>query len=212
MARHSFRVPLTALAITCVAVATLSAAITFTSTFKSMDAGRVSFAGKKVAAVVISADESLRVAGEESLVRELGKRAVQAVASYRFVPKEELRRAETARPWFEKAGIEGMVIVRPLVNDTRQTYTPSMWVSTNYGTPWNYYGYGWSAALIPGGRQVETTVVVETTVYSLSLNQLVWATVAETRNPRSLQAFIEELVEESVKAMQKQGLARSQPR
>jgi len=212
MARHSFRAPLTALTITFVAAATLSAAITFSSTFKSMDAGRVSFAGKKVAAVVISADESLRVAGEESLVRELGKLAVQTVASYRIVPKEELRRAETARPWFEKAGVEGMVIVRPLVNDTRQTYTPSMWVSTNYGTPWNYYGYGWSAVLLPASRQVETTVVVETTVYSLSLNQLVWATVTETRNPRSLQAFVEELVKESVKAMQKQGLAKSQPR
>jgi hypothetical protein len=87
-----------------------------------------------------------------------------------------------------------------------------MWVSTNYGTPWNYYGYGWSAVLVGASSQLQTTVVVETTVYSLPLNQLVWATVTETSNPRSLQAFVEELVKESVKAMQKQGLAKSQPR
>src|SRR5687768_9626414 len=59
------------------------AAITFTSTFKSMDAGAVSFAGKKVAALVMSNDDSLRVAGEESLARELGARGMQAVATYR---------------------------------------------------------------------------------------------------------------------------------
>ena len=212
MDRHPFRAPLIALAIVGLTVATIPAAITFSSTFKSMDAGRVSFAGKKVAAVVMSADEGLRVAGEESLVRELGKRTVQAVASYRIVPKEELRRPETARPWFEKANVDGLMIIRPLVNDTRQTYTPAMWVSSNYGTPWNYYGYGWSAVLVGASSQIETTVVVETTVYSLPLNQLVWATVTETRNPKNLQAFIEELVKESVKAMQKQGLAKGQPR
>jgi hypothetical protein len=212
MARQWFLAPLTTLAIVGLALVTISATVTFSSTFKSMDAGRVSFAGRKVAAVVISADESLRVAGEESLVRELGKYAVHAVASYRIVPKEELRRAETARPWFEKANVEGMVIVRPVVTDTRQTYTPAMWVSTNYGTPWNYYGYGWSAVLVGASSQLETRVVVETTVYSLPLNQLVWATVTETRNPRNLQGFVEELVTESVKAMQKQGLAKRQPR
>ena len=32
-------------------------------------------------------------------------------------------RAETARPWFEKANVEGVVVVRPVSADTRQTYT-----------------------------------------------------------------------------------------
>src|SRR3954466_10440009 len=77
------------------AASAISGSITFTSTFKSMDAGRVSFAGKKVAAMVISDDDWLRVAGEESLVRELSGRGMQAVATYRIAPKEELRRAET---------------------------------------------------------------------------------------------------------------------
>ncbi len=53
MTRHPFRAPLIALAIVRLTVATLPAALTFSSTFKSMDAGRVSFAGKKVAAVVM---------------------------------------------------------------------------------------------------------------------------------------------------------------
>ena len=83
-------------------------------------------------------------------------------------------------------------------------------MSTNYGTLWGYYGYGWSAVYVPGGVQKETSVVVETTVFSLPRNQLVWAAVTETRNPKDLRGFVEELVKESVKEMQKQGLAKSQ--
>ena len=191
-----------------VAVAALPAAITFTSTFKSIDAGAVSFAGKKVAALVISNDDSLRVAGEESLVRELTARGMQAVPTYRIAPKEELRSAETARPWFEKGGIEGVVAVRPISADTRQVYTPDMWVGTNYGTLWGYYGYGWSAVFVPGSRQQETAVVVETLVFSLPRNQILWGAVTETKNAKDLRAFVQELAKESVEEMQKQGLAR----
>ncbi len=203
---------LTTAAIAMTAVAVLSAAITFTSTFKSLDAGSVSFAGKKVAALVISNDDSLRVAGEESLVRELSARGMQAVATYRIAPKEELLRAETAKPWFEKANVEGVVVVRPISADTRQAYTSATWVTPNYGTFWGYYGYGWGAVYVPGSRQKETVVVVETTIYSIPRNQLLWAAVSETKNPRGLRAFVEELAKESIEEMQKQGLAKSQPR
>jgi hypothetical protein len=202
----------TTTAIAVAAAVTLSAAIRFTSTFKSMDAGAVNFAGKKVAALVISNDDSLRVAGEESLVRELNARGMQAVATYRIAPKEELRRAETARPWFEKANVEGVVVVRPVSADTQQTYSPGTWTSANYGTLWGYYGYGWSAVYIPGGVQTETKVVVESIIYSVPRNQLLWAAVTETTNPRDLRGFVEELVKRSVEEMQKQGLARRQPR
>ncbi len=108
--------------------------------------------------------------------------------------------------------MEGVVVVRPVSADTRQTYTPSTWVSANYSTLWGYYGYGWGAVYVPGAAQKETVVVVETTVYSVPRNQLLWAAVSETRNARDLRAFVEELVKESVEEMQKQGLAKGQPR
>ena len=56
----------------------------------------MTLAGQKVAALVIDKDESLRVAGEEGLARELSDRGLQGVASYRFVPKEELRDVDKA--------------------------------------------------------------------------------------------------------------------
>src|SRR4029453_1367762 len=163
MMRHSTGFALTTLAIVT-SVAALSAAIRFTSTFKSLDAGAVSFVGKKVAALGISNDDSLRVAGEGALVRELKERGMQAVATYRIAPREEMRTADTAKPWFEKAGVEGIVAVRP-VSVESETYNTGTWGTSPYSTLGGYYGYGWSSVYLPASARSQRVVVVETTIY-----------------------------------------------
>ena len=202
------RLPVT-LAATLVAVTLLSAAPKFKSVWMSPDAGKVSFLGTKVAALVIAQDDSLRVAGEEALVRELTARGMEAVATYRIAPKEELRSADRAKEWFSKANVSGVVAMRPVSNDKRTTHNPGMWVSPSYSTLWGYYNYGWGSVYIPGSVQSDTIVVVETTIFSVSSNTLLWAAVSETKNPKTLPQFIEDLVKETVKEMQKKGLAKN---
>ena len=200
-------------ALTVALVATLSAAaVTFKSTYKSINAGAVGFAGKKVAALVITHDDSLRVSGEEALARELTARGMQGVATYRIAPKEELESGDRAKVWFEKANVEGVVAVRPVSSENRTTYTSGTWTSPYYSTLWGYYGYGWGSVYIPGTRENETVVTVETTIFSVPRNELLWAAVSETTNPKNLQGFIEDLVKASVKVMQEQGLAKGQPK
>ena len=186
----------------------LSAEIRFSSQWKSMDAGTVNFFGKKVAALVISDDDSLRMAGEESLVRELTARGLTAVPSYRIAPKEELRSAETARGWFERAAIDGVIALRPLLLESARRHTPSTWVTTSYSTFWGYYGYGWESVYVPGSSQVATDVVVETLIFSVSRNELLWAAVADTTGAGDLPGFVQELVKRSVEVMHEQGLAK----
>jgi|SRR6478736_4493153 hypothetical protein len=188
----------------------LSAEVRFTSTFKSMDAGSTSFAGQKVAALIMTKDDSLRVAGEEALASELTARGMQGVATYRIAPKEELQKAETAKGWFEKAAVAGVVALRPIAAEMRTTYSPGVWVSPSYGTLWGYYGYGWGQVYIPGTSGSERVVVVETTIYSVASNQLVWAAVAEIADAKDLRQGIDQLVKASVKVMQEQGLAKGQ--
>ena len=139
--------PLT-LVSTIAAVALLSADVTFTSAWRSSEAGTVSFAGKKIAALVISQDDSLRIPGEEAIVRELTARGLQSVATYRIAPKEELQSAERAKPWFEKANVEGVVALRPVSKDTRTSYNAGMWTSPYYSSFWGYYGYGWGVPYV----------------------------------------------------------------
>jgi hypothetical protein len=190
----------------------LLAAPKFISVWKAPAASDVSFAGKKVAALVITNDDSLRVAGEESLARELTGRGLQGVATYRIAPKEELGDPEKAKGWFERAGVEGVVAMRPVSSEKRATYTPGTWVNPNYGTLWGYYGYGWGSVYVPGTIERDTVVTVETLIYSVPRNTLLWAAVSETKNPKELGRFVQELVKESIKELHKQGLARKLPK
>ena len=133
--------------------AVLMAGPKFVSTWKAPDAAGVSFTGKKVAALIMSDDLNLRMSGEEALVRELAAVGVPAgVASYRIVPKEELRDPDKAKGWYERAGVEGVVAMRLVSSDKQQTWTPSMWVTSSYSTLWGYYGYGWTSVYAVGGH------------------------------------------------------------
>jgi hypothetical protein len=187
------------------AVAVLSAAPEFKSVWRSPDAAKVSFAGKKIAALVISKDDSLRIAGEEALAAELSSRGMPAVATYRMAPKEELQSPDRARIWFERANVDGVIALRPVSSEKRINYNDSLWLSPSYNTFWGYYGYGYTTAVVIGGVERDTVITVETLIYSVPLDRLLWAAVSETRNPKTLQKFIEDLVKESVKQIEKQG-------
>src|SRR4051794_5635894 len=105
----------------------LLAKTTFSFVWKSPNAASVTFKGKKVVALVIDSDQSLRVSGEEALVRELNALGLEGVAAYRLAPKEELQSADRAKPWFERAKVAGVVAFRAINDDRRSTYQPATW-------------------------------------------------------------------------------------
>ena len=190
--------------------AVLMAGPKFVSTWKAPDAAGVSFSGKKVAALIMSDDLNLRMSGEEALVRELAAVGVPGgVASYRIVPKEELRDPDKAKGWYERAGVEGVVAMRLVRSDKQTVWTPSMWVTSSYSTLWGYYGYGWTSVYEVGGSsRIDTVVVIENLIFSVPLNKLLWAGVTESTNPKNAAAAIKDIVTASVKEMTKEGLIR----
>jgi len=203
-------VPWSSLVFLAVAVSIAADDIKFLSTFKSPDASTTTFVGKKVATLVIAEEDALRVSGEEALARELEARGITAVAAYRIVPKPELATADRAKPWFEKAGVQGVVALRPISKDKVREYGPATWTESYYSSFWNYYGYGWGVTYSPGVDRVNTVVVVETLLFDMASDHLVWASVTETKNPKELQPFISDLARVTLKEMQKQGLAKAQ--
>jgi hypothetical protein len=192
----------------CAAATTIADKPKFTSTWKAPDSSGIRFVGKKVAALVISGDQNIRVSAEEQLVAEISKRGVSGIATYRMAPQEELATAERARPWFERAGVEGVVAMRPVLADSQTVYSPSMWVTSSYySTLWGYYGYGWAGVTgVGGSTRREDTIVVETLVFSLPLNKLLWAGVSSTTNPDQQPVFMKQLVDAAVAEMKKQRL------
>jgi hypothetical protein len=185
---------------------TVIAAPKFLAVWKSPEVPRLNFAGKKVAALVITDSQSLQMSGEEALTRELAARGVNGTATYRFVPREELKSADQARGWFERAKVEGVVALRPVSRETEREYSPVVWTSGYYPNFWGYYGYGWSSVYVRPAARETTTITVEVLVYDLTRNQLVWAATSQTKDSENLQEFIKELVSAAVSEMRKMKL------
>ena len=184
----------------------LVAAPKFQSVWKAAEVSKLNFAGKKVAALVITDDQSLQMSGEEALTRELNLRQVTAVPTYRIIPREEMQNASTARPWFERAGVQGVVALRPVHHEVSSS-SPVVW--TPYTNDfWGYYGYGWTGGVTLSRSRGGSIVVVDTLVFNLAPERLVWAATSETKNPKNLQVFITELVDAVVQEMRKMKLVR----
>jgi hypothetical protein len=76
-----------------------------------------------------------------------------------------------------------------------------------YGGFWGgYYGHGWGSAWSAAEIRTDTIIVVETLVYSLSQNKLVWAGQSKTTNPANLNRLIENTAEQVADELVRQGL------
>jgi hypothetical protein len=202
----SMRRTLVTAAVVAFAAGAVMFAAKFTSTWKAPDVDRLNFAGKKVAAVVISEDQDLQVSTEEELARQLTALGVKGVPSYRLAPREVLRDKAAARQWFERSDVQGLVVMRVVGADKEVTYTPDVWVSSFYASPWDYYAYGWSSAIGGLNRREDLVITIETLVYDLTKLKLVWAGVSEKTNPKGAQKIVKELVGNIVSEMRKEGL------
>jgi len=177
---------------------------TFTSTWKAPDAQVVSAAGKKVAAVFVSRDESQRRAAEDAMAAALTARGAQGVPVYTLLPGYHGGDPEAARARLKDAGANGVVVMRVVGKEQQVTYTPGS--PAYYGGFNRYWGYSWGAAYDPGYLRTDTLVSVETLVYSLERGELLWASTSRTTNPKDINTLVNTVADATAKEMVKQGL------
>ena len=187
------------------------ASTTYHASWKAPDAQPMgSLSGQKVAAVVLTKNQATRRSAEDALAVALSKNGAQGVASYTIIPENSGTDEAGARAAFEKAGIAAVVVMRPVSKDKEvsSTTSMSMYGGPMYGGYWGgYYGYGWGGAWAPAvDIRTDTIVTVETLVYSMKQNKLVWAGESRTTNPSKVDAFVRELATAAAKEMKKLGL------
>lgn len=155
--------------------------------------------GEKVAAVVMVSDQAIRLPGEDALARELSARGADGVAMYTLAGAG-LDEAK-ARAAAEKAGVVGVVVLRPVRVDKEISSRP-----TNSGPMpggfWGGSGPAWSGTEI----RTDTIIIVETLVYSLTQNKLVWSGHSKTTNATNLNRLIENTAKQVGDELVRQGL------
>src|SRR5450432_553154 len=178
---------------------------TFTSTWKAPGATGISPVGKTIAAVFVTTDEGKRRAAEDTMARDLTERGAHGVAGYTILPESVRGNADKARALLKDAGVNAVVISRVVGKDTQINYTPGTNFPSYYGGFGPYWGNGWGAPYDPGYLTTDTIISVETTLYSLPADKLLWASTSRTTNPGNLDGLLSEVADATAKEMKKQG-------
>jgi len=112
-----------------------------------------------------------------------------------------------AKSRLENAGVVGVVTMRPVGRDKEVVSTPTAYTGPHYDPFWGgYWGYGWGGAWPAQQIRTNTIVSVETLVYSLGQNKLVWGGESSTTNPSNVDSFVREIADEVAKELKKAGL------
>ena len=178
---------------------------TFTSTWKAPGTQPIDPLGKKVAALVISSDASRRRSAEVYLANDLTIRGARGVPAYTILGQDHGDR-EYARARLKEAGVEGVVVMRMVRKDERVIINPGGLSGSAFSTFGSYYSYGWQMTYSTGSVQTDTEVSVETLIYSLRDDKLLWAGTSKTTNPDNLSSLITEVADAVAKQASKQGL------
>ena len=185
----------------------------FNTTWKAPDAKPMQVEpGDKILAMVISQNEATRRGAEAALAAELTGRGAEGIPAHAVIPDDAVQDQNKAKPYIEKTGAKYAIIMRATGKEKEVSSTPTM--GGYYGPGWGgyggfyggFYGYGWGGAY--GGSQIrtDTIVFVETLVYDLTNDEMIWAGQSETMNPSKAESMIKELVDEAGKEMRKQGV------
>ena len=170
-------------------------ATTFQSTWRSPDARPLRLAGRKVAAVFVNRDPALRRRAEDAMARDISARGAQGVPAYTILSESEAQDWGAARARFGQLGFSSAVVMRIVGSETQYTYESAFWDGPHYHHFWGggYWGWGWGVAWEPAYLRQDKIVKVETLVYSLEQDQLIWAGVSRTLDPSEIESLVSEL-------------------
>ena len=203
----SMRARTVGITIVAALVCTACASTPFVSSWRAPDAEPLQIAGAKVAAVAMIDQVASRRAAEDAIARELTARGAVGIPMYSVYPNAKPSDEPEARAALEGQGFTGLVVFRPVSREREIVSTPMYW-GPGYSMYWGgYYGYGWGMPWY-GGVQIHTNTVVsvETLVYSLRQNMLVWGGQSTTTNPASVDRLVHETAQNVTKELERQGL------
>jgi len=158
-----------------------------------------------VLAICIIKDETTRQLVEDAMAARARKG--NALPSYNILHEADLRDKEQAKRKILQMGFDGAVIMRPLRVEDRVNYVPGSY-PPYYGSFWGYYGWAWPNLYVPDYVYTDKIVQVETTIFSIKDDKLLWTTLSETKNPESARDVVLGIAKEIGKEARKRGLVK----
>jgi hypothetical protein len=170
------------------------------ATWREPSAGPIRF--NKPVTIFVTTDEGMRRAVEDELVQKFPN----ATPSYRLIPKASDVDKATIVQRMRDAGFDGAVTMRVIDVKEKVTYYPGTYWGDRYGFA-GYWGSSWAYPYDPyyGGGYATTSqvVTIDTQIYSLKDDRLVFAARSETTDKSHVGSLIRSVMRHIDKELNK---------
>jgi hypothetical protein len=139
----------------------------------------------KIVVVGVAQNAGVRRKYEDAFVKDLHSRGVNAVPSYQVLGEGRIDKDAAAAKLSEQ-GVDGVVVTRLVDQQTVNTYYPPTYSSVAapsayYGGWYGYYNMGYMSS--PGYYSEDKVYRVETNLYDLKNDKLMWSGLTDTTLP-----------------------------
>ena len=139
---------------------------------------------KKIVVVGATPKNATRRMYEDQFAADLQARGVTGVQSYTFAAEGQIDK-DAAAAKLKEMGVDGVIVTRLVDKETVQTYYPPTYSSVAapapyYGGWYGYYSMGYSYMSSPGYVAEDHVFRIETNLYDLQNDKLVWSGLTES--------------------------------
>lgn len=167
-----------------------------------------------VLVIGVAKTDTRRRVFETEMSRVFRENGVRATPSFQLVPETDKIDKESIKAAIQGKGFEAVLVTRLLSIDEKveyvegRTYVVDHWGSSYHHSYYPYYSRSFEIVHEPG-YTIETTIVrLETNVYDVASESLVWAAVSETFNPDAMNEVSRTFGLEVLRDLVNQGLVR----
>jgi len=160
---------------------------------------------ERVMIVALASTPELRAQYENGFVDRLANDRILALASVNMVPDVEDITRETVGAWVDEYALDGVIVTR-LMNVERETeYIPPTY---SLG---GWYG-AWAVPTSPGTVIETLKISLETSLFDVKTEQLVYSAVSRSYNPNDSRKMIHSVIELLVTDVMERGYLKTKRR
>lgn len=160
---------------------------------------------KKILVVALLNNETNRRKVEEELLHYLNGKGI---VSYKYI-KEDFNKIneDKLRDKIKADGFDGAITMRLIDIDKEKVYIPMQQnlYPLYYRNFSGYYQQGWTSFTSPGYYSSNKTFIVETVVYSIKEDKIIWSGITESFNPEGVVKMTSEISKLIYKKMVSEG-------
>lgn len=160
---------------------------------------------KKVLVVALLRNETNRRRAEDEMVKYLHGKGITSYSylGENFNPKNE----EALRNKIKDEGFDAAITMRLIDVEKEKVYTPEQhYMYPMYYRNYSHYYYrSWSYYSTPGYYTITKKFIIETVIYSIPDDQIIWSGITETYDPAGVEKLTDEIAYAIHKKMLEEG-------